>query len=198
MKMGQPTPSTFQNVKEAEAAGKQRMEKVLADFQHALSTIRTGRASASILDPVKVDYYGTPTPLKQVGVLHVPEPSLITVQPFDVSQIGAIEKAIRSADLGLNPSNDGKLIRIPIPPLTAERRKELVKHLHKVAEEHRVTVRNIRRDVNEALKKLLKDKLISEDDERRALDEVQKSTDAYLAKIDQTAKVKEKEVLELK
>ncbi len=174
------------------------MEKVVSDFQHALSTIRTGRASISILDPVKVDYYGTPTPLNQVATLHVPEPSLITVQPWDVSQIGPIEKAIRSADLGLNPSNDGKLIRVPIPPLTEERRKELVKHLHKVAEEHRVGVRNVRRDANESLKKLLKDKAISEDDERRALDEVQKLTDSFLQKIDQTAKAKEKEVLELK
>jgi ribosome recycling factor len=198
MKTGQPTPSTFNNVKEVEASGKQRMDKVLGDFQHALSTIRTGRASASILEPVKVDYYGTPTPLKQVGVLHVPEPSLITVQPFDVSQINAIEKAIRSADLGLNPSNDGKLIRIPVPPLTEERRKELVKYLHKMAEEHRIIVRNVRRDLNDSLKKLLKDKLISEDDEKRALDDVQKTTDAYLAKLDQAAKAKEKEVLELK
>jgi ribosome recycling factor len=128
----------------------------------------------------------------------VPEPSLITVQPWDVSQIGAIEKAIRSSDLGLNPSNDGKLIRVPIPALTAERRKELVRHLHGVAEDHRVSIRNIRRDANEALKKLLKDKLISEDDDRRAHDEVQKLTDACMQKLDQAAKVKEKEVLELK
>ncbi len=187
-----------QGVKEVESGARQRMEKVLGDFQHALATIRTGRASVAILDPVRVDYYGTPTPLNQVGTLHVPEPSLITVQPWDISQIGAIEKAIRSADLGLNPSNDGKVIRVPIPPLTEERRKELVKHLHKVAEEHRVSVRNLRRDANEGLKKLLKDKAISEDDERRALDEVQKMTDSYLQKIDQAAKVKEKEVLELK
>lgn len=123
---------------------------------------------------------------------------MITLQPWDVSQIGAIEKAIRSSDLGLNPSNDGKLIRVPIPALTEERRKELVKHLHNVAEDHRVGLRNIRRESNEAVKKLLKDKLISEDDERRALDEVQKTTDAYMVKIDQAAKTKEKEVLELK
>ena len=200
MKPGQsaPTPQTFQTVREAEASGKTRMEKVLSDLQHALATIRTGRASISLLDPVRVDYYGTPTPLNQVATLHVPEPSLITVQPWDVSQIGAIEKSIRASDLGLNPSNDGKLIRVPIPALTAERRKELVKHLHIVAEDHRVSIRNIRRDVNEALKKLLKDKLISEDDERRAIDEVQKLTDAYMLKVDQAAKAKEKEVLELK
>jgi ribosome recycling factor len=200
MKPGQsaPTPQTFQTVREAEASGKTRMEKVLSDLQHALATIRTGRASISLLDPVRVDYYGTPTPLNQVATLHVPEPSLITVQPWDVSQIGAIEKSIRASDLGLNPSNDGKLIRVPIPALTAERRKELVKHLHTVAEDHRVSIRNIRRDVNEALKKLLKDKLISEDDERRAIEEVQKLTDAYMLKVDQAAKAKEKELLELK
>ncbi len=174
------------------------MEKVLTDLQHALATIRTGRASISLLDPIRVDYYGTPTPLNQVATLHVPEPSLITVQPWDVSQIGAIEKAIRASDLGLNPANDGKLIRVPIPALTQERRKELVKHLHNVAEEHRVSIRNVRRDANESVKKMLKDKLISEDDEKRALDEIQKLTDASMAKADQSAKVKEKEVLELK
>jgi ribosome recycling factor len=199
MKSGRPEPTaTGQNIKDVEANGKQRMEKVLSDLQHALATIRTGRASVSILEPVKVDFYGTPTPLNQVATLHVPEPSLITLQPWDVSQIGAIEKAIRSSDLGLNPSNDGKIIRVPIPPLTEERRKDLVKHLHKIAEEHRVSIRNIRRDTNEALKKLLKDKTISEDEERRALEEVQKLTDSYLQKVDQAAKVKEKEVLELK
>ncbi len=174
------------------------MDKVLSDLQHALATIRTGRASISLLDPIKVDYYGTPTPLNQVATLHVPEASLITLQPWDVSQIGAIEKAIRSSDLGLNPSNDGKIIRVPIPPLTQERRKELVKHLHNVAEDHRVSIRNVRRDANEGLKKLLKDKLISEDDERRALDETQKLTDSYIAKLDQAAKAKEKEILEIR
>jgi ribosome recycling factor len=200
VKTGQTAPNThtFQTVKDAEAAGRGRMDKVLADLQHALAIIRTGRASISLLDPIRVDYYGTPTPLNQVATLHVPEPSLITVQPWDLTQIGAIEKAIRASDLGLNPANDGKIIRVPIPPLTEERRKELVKHLHTVAEEHRVGLRNIRRDINEALKKLLKDKLISEDDERRALDEVQKMTDSYMQKIDQAAKTKEKEVLELK
>ncbi len=200
MKTGRTEPNSheFHSIKDVEAINRQRMEKVVGDLQHSLSTIRTGRASVSILDPVKVDYYGTATPLNQVATLHVPEPSLITVQPWDVSQIGPIEKAIRSADLGLNPSNDGRLIRVPIPPLTEERRKELVKHLHKIAEDHRVSVRNIRRDANEALKKLLKDKAISEDDERRALDEIQKMTDSYLQKIEQTARAKEKEVLELK
>ena len=174
------------------------MEKAVTDLQHAMATIRTGRASVSLLDHIRVDYYGTPTPLNQVGNLHVPDPTLITVQPWDVSQIGAIEKAIRSSDLGLNPANDGKLIRIPIPPLNEERRKELVKHLHSVAEDHRVAIRNIRRDGNEVVKKLLKDKKIAEDEERRALDEIQKMTDTYMLKLDQAAKNKEKEILEIK
>lgn len=189
---------TFQSVKEVEASAKARMEKAVADLQHEMAGIRTGRASVSLLDGIRVDYYGTPSPLNQVATLHVPEPSLITIQPWDVSQIGPIEKAIRSADLGLNPGNDGKLIRVPIPPLTEERRKELVKKLHHVAEDHRVAVRNIRRDANENIKKLLKDKTISEDDERRALDETQKTTDGYMQKLDQAAKTKEKEILELK
>ena len=190
--------SQFQNVKQVEAGAKARMEKVLSDLQHNMSGIRTGRASIALLDSVRADYYGTPTPLNQMAQLHVPEPSLITVQPFDVSQIGSIEKAVRSADLGLNPSNDGKVIRVPIPPLTEERRKELVKKLHHVAEDHRVALRNVRRDANEHFKKLLKDKTISEDEERRALDEMQKITDATIAKLDQAAKAKEKEILEIK
>jgi len=194
----EPSSRTFQSVTEVEASAKTRMEKVLSDLQHAMATIRTGRASISLLDPVKVDYYGTLTPLNQLATLHVPEPSLITVQPWDVSQIGALEKAIRSADLGLNPSNDGKIIRVPIPALTEERRKELVKHLHAVAEDHRVAMRNIRRDANEAVKKLLKDKVIGEDDDRRAHEEIQKLTDSHMQKLDQAAKVKEKEILELK
>jgi ribosome recycling factor len=190
--------SPFKNVKEVEASSKARMEKALTDLQHAISTIRTGRASVSIFDSIKVDYYGTPTPINQLANLHVPEPSLITIQPWDVSQIASIEKAIRGSDLGLNPGNDGKLIRVPVPPLTEERRKEIVKRLHHVAEDHRVALRNIRRDANDHLKKLLKDKAISEDEERRALDEVQKMTDVYISKIDATSKGKEKEILELK
>ena len=188
----------FKTVKEIEANVKTRMEKAVNDLQHDMASIRTGRASISILDHIKVDYYGTPTPLNQIGNLHVPEPALITVQPWDVSQIAAIEKAIRAGNLGLNPSNDGKLIRIPIPPLTEERRKELVKQLHGVAENHRVAVRNIRRDGNESVKKLLKDKAITEDDDRRAHDEIQKMTDSYMGKLDQAAKGKEKEILEIK
>ena len=192
------TAHNFQTVKEVEAAAKTRMEKVLADLQHDMASIRTGRASVSLLDNVRADYYGTPTPLNQLATLHVPEPSLITVQPWDATQIGPLEKAIRAADLGLNPSNDGKLIRVPIPPLTEERRKELVKKLNHVAEDHRVALRNIRRDANEHIKKLLKDKLISEDDDRRAHDDVQKMTDGHIQKLDQAAKAKEKEIMELK
>jgi ribosome recycling factor len=149
----------------------------------------------SILDHVRVDYYGTPTPLNQVANLHVPEPSMITITPWDVSLIGAIEKAVRTADLGINPSNDGKLVRIPIPPLTEERRKEFVKRLHGIAEDHRVSVRNVRRDANDQLKKLFKEKLISEDAERTAQADVQKMTDLIISKIDAAAKTKEKEIM---
>ena len=193
-----PAGQVFHSVKEIEASVKSRMEKAVSDLQHSMATIRTGRASVSLLDHIRVDYYGTPTPLNQIGNLHVPEPTLITIQPWDVSQIGAIEKAIRISDLGLNPANDGKLICIPIPPLNEERRKELVKHLHTVAEDHRVAVRNIRRDGNEAVKKLLKDKKIAEDEERRGLDEMQKMTNTYMEKLDQAARNKEKEILEIK
>lgn len=201
MKSGQTTPAsnqTFTSVKEVEAQAKTRMEKVLGDFQHAMASIRTGRASVNIFDSLRVDYYGTPSPLSHVATLHVPEPSMVTIQPYDVSMIGVIEKAIRTSDLGLNPMNDGKLIRVPIPQLTGERRKEIVKRLHHMAEDHRVALRNIRRDANELLKKMLKDKAISEDDERRALDEMQKLTDGHIAKLDQAAKAKEKEILDIK
>ena len=193
-----PSGPTFNSVKEVEASIRTRMEKALSDLQHEMATIRTGRASVNILDNIRVDYYGTPTPLNQIGNLHVPEPSLITVQPWDVSQIGVIEKAIRAANLGLNPSNDGKLIRIPIPPLTEERRKELVKKLHGVAEHHRVAVRNIRRDGNEAVKKLAKDKKITEDDDKKSHDDIQKLTDTYMGKIDTASKSKEKDILEIR
>src|SRR5579871_3634794 len=193
-----PAAHTFKNVKEVETGAKTRMEKALSDLQHEMAGIRTGRASVSLFDSVKVDYYGTPTPINQVANLHVPEPALITIQPWDVSQIAVIEKAIRGSDLGLNPANDGKIIRVPIPALTEERRKEIVKRLHHIAEEHRVALRNVRRDSNEHLKKLLKDKLISEDEERRSLDDIQKVTDGHIQKIDQIAKAKEKDILEVK
>ena len=200
MKTEQPAPaaSTFTSVKEVEANLKARMDKAMIDLQHEMATIRTGRATLGILDHIRVDYYGTPTPLNQLANLHVPEPSLITIQPWDVSQIGAIEKSIRASDLGLNPANDGKIIRLPIPALTEERRKELVKRLHGTAEHHRVSVRNIRRDGNENVKKLMKDKKITEDDEKRTLEEIQKLTDAYMAKVDQAAKAKEKDILEIR
>ncbi len=192
------TAHAFQSVKEVEASAKTRMDKVLSDLQHDMASVRTGRANISLFDGVRVDYYGTPTPLSQVATLHVPEPSMITIQPWDASQLGPIEKAIRSSDLGLNPSNDGKIIRVPIPALTEERRKEIVKRLHHVVEDHRVAARNIRRDANESVKKLLKDKTISEDEERRALDEIQKLTDGGIQKLDQAAKTKEKEILEFR
>lgn len=185
-------------VKEVETHIKTKMEKTVADLQNDVSSLRTGRANVGMLDSVKVDYYGTPTPLNQVANMSVPEPALIAIQPWDASLIGAIEKAIRTAELGLNPANDGKLIRIPIPPLNEERRKEIVKRLHAIAEQHRVALRSERRDGNEKLKKMLKDKAISEDDERRALEEIQKLTDAHMAKVDAIAKAKEKDILEVK
>lgn len=172
-----------------------RMETVIEDFHRKLATVRTGRAAVSLLDNVMVDYYGTMTPLNQMASVHAPEPQMLTVQPWDQSQVAAIEKAVRTADLGLNPSNDGKLVRIPIPPLTEERRKQLAKQVHDIAEDHRTAVRNVRRDSNERLKKMLKDKLISEDAERDGLEEVQKLTNSYISKIDELSKGKEVEIL---
>lgn len=176
---------------------KTRMDKAVEDFKHKLTTVRTGRASTSILDGVTVEYYGTPTPLNQVATINVPEASLITVQPFDPSLVNEIDKAIRSSDLGLNPSNDGKLVRVPIPPLTEERRKQMVKVTHDMAEEHRTSVRNVRRDANDKLKKALKDKTISEDDERRSIDEVQKLTDQHINKIGELLSHKEAEIMKV-
>jgi ribosome recycling factor len=172
-----------------------RMESVIEDVRRKLATVRTGRAAVSLLDSIVVEYYGTPTPLSQMASVHAPEPNMLTVQPWDQTQLGAIEKAIRSSDLGLNPTNDGKLIRIPIPPLTEERRKQLAKQVHEIAEDHRTAVRNLRREANDRLKKLLKDKAISEDAERDGLDEVQKTTNTYISKIDELAKSKEQELL---
>jgi ribosome recycling factor len=201
MKTEQPAATsgpTYTSIKDVETQLKTRMEKAISDLQHEMAAIRTGRATLSLLDHIRVDYYGTPTPLNQVANLHVPEPSLITIQPWDVSQIGPIEKSIRTSDLGLNPSNDGKVIRLPIPPLTEERRKELVKRVHAAAEHHRVALRNVRREGNEASKKLLKDKKITEDEDKKAHDDIQKMTDAYIGKIDVAAKTKEKDILEIK
>jgi len=171
-----------------------RMDTVIEDFRRKLATVRTGRAAVTLLDTVIVDYYGTMTPLNQMASVHAPEPQMLTVQPWDQTQVGAIEKAIRTADLGLNPSNDGKLVRIPIPPLTEERRKQLAKQVHDIAEDHRTAVRNVRRDSNERLKKMLKDKLISEDAERDGLDEIRKLTNSYITRIDDLSKSKEVEI----
>ncbi len=185
-------------LKETLAQARTRMTKAIDDLRLDLATVRTGRASVSLLDQIHVEYYGTPTALNQVATLGVPEPALLTVQPWDATLLPAIEKAIRASDLGLNPMNDGKILRVPIPSLTEERRKELVKHVHKVLENHRTAIRNIRRDANEALKKLLKDKKISEDDERRGLAETQKLTDEFMEKLESQGKSKEKEILEIR
>ncbi len=185
-------------VKETMAQAKARMAKALEDFRQELAGVRTGRASTALLEHIKVEYYGAPTPLNQVATLGVPEPSMLTVQPWDPSLLPAIEKAIRSSDLGLNPVNDGKILRVPIPPLTEERRRELVKHLHKVLENHRTAVRNVRRDSNEELKRLLKEKKMAEDEEKRALEEVQKLTDEFVGKLESQATTKEKEILEMR
>ena len=183
--------------KEEIAQIRRRMEKAVEDLRKELATIRTGRASISILDNIQVDYYGTPTPINQAAQLGTPDATLITVQPYDVSLVGPIEKAIRASDLGLNPSNDGRLIRIPVPPLTEERRKTLAKHVHTVLEDHRTAVRNIRRDGNDHMKKMLKDKAISEDDEKKALEEIQKGTDEFIKKLEEVAKAKEAEIMKV-
>src|ERR1035437_2414469 len=172
-----------------------KMEGVVEDFKRKLSNVRSGRASIGLLDTVHVDYYGTPTPLNQMAAVAVPEPQLITVQPWDMSQLGVVEKAIIAANLGLNPSNDGKIIRLPVPPLNEERRRQLAKQVHEFAEEHRIAVRNIRHHFNDLVKKAFKDKIISEDDERTGLEEVQKLTNNYIAKIDELAKNKEGEIM---
>jgi ribosome recycling factor len=186
------------SLKEIRAQLKSRMDKAVDDFRKSMASVRTGRASVHMLDGVTVDAYGSQMPLSQVAQVHAPEAQLITVQPFDPSQLGAIEKAIRGGDLGLNPMNDGKLIRVPVPALTQERRQDMVKHLHRVLEEHRTAVRNIRRDGNDAIKKALKDKKITEDEEKRSLDEIQKLTDGEIKKMEEMSKAKEKEVTELK
>ncbi len=177
---------------------KTRMEKAVEDFRREMAAVRTGRATVNMLDTVKVDYYGSQMPVNQIAQVHAADAQLITVTPFDPSSMAEIEKAIRSADLGLNPMNDGKIIRIPVPPLTEERRKEMVKHLHKILEDHRTAIRNIRRDGNDQIKKALKDKKISEDDERRSLEEIQKLTDDEIKKMEEMSKGKEKEVMEIK
>ncbi|MBI3645794.1 MAG: ribosome recycling factor [Acidobacteriales bacterium] len=196
--MAQATMAANPALKETYVQLKTRMDKAVEDFRREMAATRTGRANVHMLDTVNVDYYGSQMPLNQIAQVHAPEPQLITVQPFDPSSLAGIEKAIRTADLGLNPMNDGKIIRVPVPALTEERRKEMVKHLHKILEEHRTAVRNIRRDGNDAIKKAMKDKKITEDDEKRALDEIQKLTDDEIKKMEDMSKAKEKEVLEIK
>jgi len=196
--MAQATMAAIAGLKETYVQLKTRMEKAVEDFRKAMAATRTGRASVHMLDGVSVDYYGSQMPLNQIAQVHAPEAQLITVQLFDPSQLGVIEKAIRSGDMGLNPMNDGKLIRVPVPPLTQERRQDMVKHLHRVLEEHRTAVRNIRRDGNDAIKKALKDKKITEDEEKRSLEEIQKLTDDEIKKMEEMSKGKEKEVMEIK
>ena len=172
-----------------------KMEGVVEDFKRKLANVRTGRATVGLLDAVHVDYYGTPTPLNQMASVAVPEPQLMTVTPWDMTQLAVVEKAIMAANLGFNPSNDGKVIRLTIPALNEERRKQLAKQVHEIAEEHRIAVRNVRHHSNDLLKKALKDKTISEDEERGGLDDVQKLTNTYIAKIDEIGKHKEQEIM---
>lgn len=182
-------------IKDIANDARKRMDSAVEDARKKLQSVRTGRASVSLVDNVTVEYYGTEMPLNQVANIHAPEATMLTVQPFDPTQLGNIEKAIRASELGLNPSNDGKLIRVPIPPLTEERRKQMVKVVHEIAEEHRTAIRNVRRDANENLKKMLKDKLISEDTEKDGLDQIQKLTDQHITRINELSEHKEKEVM---
>lgn len=176
---------------------KRRMDQAVTDFQANLASTRTGRASVHMLDQIKVDYYGTYTPVNQMAQVSTPEPQTILISPYDPSILKEIEKAIQASDLGFNPISDGKVIRVPVPPMTEERRRDVVKHLNKVLEEHRTAVRNVRRDGNDALKKLAKEKKISEDEEKRALEEVQKMTDDEIRKMEEMSKRKEVEVMQV-
>ena len=184
-------------LKEAYSQLKTRMDKAVQGFQTNLSSVRTGRASVHMLDQVKVSYYGTDTLLSQLGQLTTPDPNMIVIQPFDPSVIIEIEKALRTSDLGFNPQNDGKVVRVPVPPMTEEQRRDVVKHLHKVLEEHRTVLRNLRRDGNDAIKKAAKDKAISADEEKRALEEIQKLTDDEIKRIEEMSKKKEAEVMQI-
>lgn len=195
--MAQISMAAVPALKELYGQLKSRMEKAVEDFRKEMAATRTGRASVHMLDGITVEAYGSQMPLNQLSNVSAPEPQLITVQPWDVSVIGAIEKAIRAAGLGLNPMNDGKLVRVPVPALTEERRKEMVKHLHKILEDHRTAVRNIRRDGNDAIKKVLKDKKITEDEERGSLEQIQKLTDDEIKKMEEMSKAKEKEVMQV-
>jgi ribosome recycling factor len=184
-------------LKEAYTQLKTRMDKAVQGFQTNLASVRTGRASVHMLDQVRVPYYGTDTPLSQLGQLSAPDPNMIIIQPFDPSIIHEIEKSLRTSDLGFNPQNDGKLVRVPVPPMTEERRRDVVKHLNKVLEEHRTVLRNLRRDGNDAIKKAAKDKAISADEEKRALEEIQKLTDDEIKRIEEMSRKKEVEVMQI-
>ncbi len=190
--------STIASSKDALAQAKIRMEKAVDDFRKELANVRTGRANSAVLDSVRVDYHGTPMPINQLGAVNVPDPMTIVIAPWDPGAVPLIDKAIRMADLGLNPTNDGKVVRVPIPPLTEDRRKDLAKHIHKVLENHRTAIRSVRRDIKEAVEKLEKEKKISEDDKKRSLDELEKITHSETKKIEDLSALKEKEVLEIK
>ena len=190
--------TTLGSTREVSAAAKTRMEKAVDDFRRDLATLRSGRANASLLDGVRVDYHGTPMPVNQLGTVTVPDATMIVISPWDPSAVPLIDKAIRTSDLGLNPTNDGKVVRVPIPSLTEERRKDIVKQLHKILENHRTAVRNIRRDLKEAIEKLEKEKKISEDEKKRALDELEKVSHAETRKIEDLSAAKEKEIMTIK
>jgi ribosome recycling factor len=190
--------TTIATTKDAMAAAKTRMEKAVDDFRKELASVRTGRANAAILDHVRVDYHGTPMPVNQLGSVTIPDASMLVITPWDPGAVPLIDKAIRSSDLGLNPTTDGKVVRVPIPSPTEERRKELVKHIHKALENHRTAVRNIRRDIKEAIDKLEKDKKISQDEQKRSLDELEKVSHSETKKIEDLSALKEKEVMEIK
>ena len=190
--------TTIATSKDALAQAKVRMEKAVEDFRRELASVRTGRANVTLLDHVRVDYHGTPMPVNQLGTLTVPDPMTIVIAPWDPSALALIDKAIRSAELGLNPASDGKVVRVPIPPLTEERRKDLVKNLHKALENHRTALRSVRRDIKEAVESLEKEKKISEDDRKRAVEELDKVTHSETKKIEDLCAAKEKEVLELR
>jgi ribosome recycling factor len=190
--------TTIASTRDAMAAAKTRMEKAVDDFRKDLATLRTGRANTSLLDGVRVDYHGTPMPVNQLGTVTTPEPTMIVVSPWDPSAVPLIDKAIRTSDLGLNPTNDGKVVRVPIPGLTEDRRKDIVKQLHKILENHRTAVRNIRRDLKEAIEKLEKEKKISEDEKKRGLDELEKVSQAETKKIEDLSATKEKEIMSIR
>jgi ribosome recycling factor len=190
--------TTIATTKDAAASAKTRMEKAVDDFRKELATLRTGRANATLLDSVRVDYHGTPMPVNQLGTVTTPDATMIVISPWDPTAVPLIDKAVRTADLGLNPTNDGKVVRVPIPTLTEDRRKDIVKQLHKVLENHRTAVRNVRRDLKEAIEKLEKDKKISEDEKKRALDDLEKLSHAETKKIEDLSAVKEREIMSIK